>query len=125
MFGANVGNNDADDRNVQEIIAESPSMHLLYCYWVRKLRNQDGRYDRLVSPHHLATMMVEWDQAVGAWHDMEEKTGLITQLCHMGPKASYRKVLSYVGVPEGSCDQGNWVYAVCLRHMLCLFPESD
>ena len=137
MSGANeaivgsqaIGNNDSDqeviDRTVQEVIAESPSMYLLYCYWVRKLRNQDGRYDRLVSPHHLATMLVEWDMAVGAWHHMEEQTGLITQFCHMGPLVSYRKVLSYDGVPENSCDQGNWVYAVCLRHMLCLFGESD
>ena len=133
MFGANeaivvrqaIGNNDSDqevvDRTVQEVIAESPSMYLLYCYWVRKLRNQDGRYDRLVSPHHLATMMVEWDVAVGEWHHMEEQTGLITQFCHMGPSVNYRKELSYDGVPENSFEQGNWVYVVCLRHMLCLF----
>ena len=70
-------------------------------------------------------MMVEWDMAVGAWHHMEEQTGLITQFCHMGPSANYRKVLSYDGVPENSFDQGNWVYAVCLRRMLCLFGEFD
>ena len=76
-------------------------------------------------PPRRSPMMVEWDMAVGAWHHMEEQTGLITQFCHMGPLVSYRKVLSYDGVPENSCDQGNWVYAVCLRHMLCLFGESD
>ena len=126
MFGANEANvvRRAIGNNDQEVI-DSPSLYLLYCYWVRKLRNQDGRYDRLVSPQRLATMMVEWDMAVGAWVDMEQQTGLITEFGHMGPKASYRKVLSYDGVPENSCDQGNWVYAVCLRHMLCLFGESD
>ena len=149
MSGANeaivvweaIGNNDSD----QEVIDRTESMDgdvilaeyskymdgggprrgddshgcgVCYRYWVRKLRDEDR-------PQHLATMMVEWDKAVGAWHHMEEQTGLITQLCHMGPKVSYRKVLSYDGVPEDSCDQGNWVYVVCLRNMLCLFPESD
>ena len=144
MSGANeaivvweaIGNNDSD----QEVIDRTESMDgdvilaeyskymdgggprsgddshgcgVCYRYWVRKLRDEDR-------PQHLATMMAEWDQAVGAWHDMEEKTGLITHLCHMGPKASYRKVLSYDGVPEDSCDQGNWVYVVCLRNMWCL-----
>ena len=136
MSGANeaivvwqaIGNNDSD----QEVIDRTESMdgdvilaeymdgdtRLCYCYWVRKLRDEDR-------PQHLATMMVEWDKAVGAWHHMEQQTGLTTQLCHMGPSVNYRKVLSYDGVPENSCDQGNWVYAVCLRHMLCLFGESD
>ena len=139
MSGANeaivvweaIGNNDSD----QEVIDRTESMdgdailaeyskymdgdtRLCYCYWVRKLRDEDR-------PQHLATMMVEWDKAVGAWHHMEEQTGLITQLCHMGPSVNYRKVLSYDGVPEDSCDQGNWVYVVCLRHMLCLFAASD
>ena len=56
---------------------------------------------------------------------MEMQTCLITQCCHMGPLANHRKVLSYDGAPENCCDQWNYVYAVCLRHMLCSFAESD
>ena len=43
----------------------------------------------------------------------------------MGPLAHHRKELSYYGAPENDGDQGNYVYAVCLRHMLCSIAESD
>ena len=89
-----------------------------FSYWERKLRDEDR-------PQHLAPTLVEWDMAVGAWHDMEEQTGLITQFCHMGPAQSFRKVLSYDGIPDEKGDRGNWVYGVCLRTMLCLFEQSD
>ena len=45
----------------------------------------------------------------------------------MGKYARVRKVLSYDGTPDGKedSDAGNWNYAVCIRHMLTLFPSRD
>ena len=86
-------------------------------YWTVKL-HREGR------PLNLRSTMVKWDEAIGRWHHMEDDHKLVELFGHDGSKCCWRKVLSYSGKPNGE-DQGNWVYAVCLRHMLCLCTPND
>ena len=113
---------DSDDSDQKKHIKLAQSGHRhckgCYAYWVVKLENQRR-------PKHLATMLVNWDKAVGAWKDIEEQTNLIGLLCKDGWSSKYRKELSYRGIPDDSIDQGNWVYSICLRYMLELYPPSD
>ena len=89
-------------------------------YWQKKLRIE-GR------PEKLADQMILFDQVVGQWHHMESKRNLVELLGHMGKYHGVCKVLSYDGTPDGKdgSDPGNWYYAVCIRHMLTLFPSRD
>ena len=89
-------------------------------YWRRKLR-KEGR------PEKLLDQMILFDKLVGRWHDLESQDNLIKLLGHMGNYERVRKVLSYDGTPDGKegSDAGNWTYAVCIRHMLMLYPEID
>ena len=86
-------------------------------YWTVKL-HREGR------PLNLRSTMVKWDEAIGRWHHMEYDHKLVELFGHDGSKCCWRKVLSYSGKPNGE-DQGHWVYAVCLRHMLSLCPAND
>jgi len=89
-------------------------------YWKRKLQ-KEGR------PEKLCDKMVEFDRLVGRWYQMEKEMNLVGLLGKDGGYQGVRKVLSYDGTPDGKdgTDPGNWYYAVCIRHMLKLFPSRD
>ena len=94
------------------------SNNVAVAYWQRKLR-REGR------PEKLLDQMISFDELVGRWQYLESHRNLVELLGHMGEYARVRKVLSYDGTPDGKedSDAGNWNYAVCIRHMLTLFPK--
>ena len=98
----------------------SSSFDVAVSYWQSKLRSE-GR------PDTLLFQMILFDHLVGQWQEMESRTKLIQLLGHMGPYQGSRKILSYDGTPTGKngTDLGNWTYAVCIRHMLTLYPDTD